>query len=234
MPKRRRFLLVIAFIILANIVLVLYLYNRMRSDSNTYIYRWLNDPAARATLLTEQAEPCPGAPFLLPSSGFVGLLWSDPAAPYTLFRRHSGIDIFGDGAPGSVPVVAAYDGWLTRLDDWFSTVIIRHNDPLNEGRIIWTYYTHMGSRDGTHSFIDDAFPPGTSEVFVEQGTLLGYQGEYAGSGAGIALHVHFSIVTSGEDGSFNNEAIIGNTLDPSPYFGLPLRFEDRPARPIRC
>jgi hypothetical protein len=172
--------------------------------------------------------------FLLPSSGFIGLLYRDPARPYHIFRRHTGVDIFGNGEPGDVPVVAVYDGYLTRLNDWFATVIIRHDDPLQLGRTIWTYYTHMGNRSGTTSFVSDEFPPGTADKFVKQGTLLGYQGKYAGIGVPVGLHVHLSIVASDADGSFKNEAILDNTLDPSPYFGLPLNIDDHPKRPIKC
>jgi hypothetical protein len=70
---------------------------------------------------------------------------------------------------------------------------------------------------------------------VRQGELLGYQGEFAGAGAPIAMHLHFSIVRSGADGQFLNEAVLANTLDPSPYFGLRLRLEDEPQpRPLAC
>ncbi len=48
------------------------------------------------------------------------------------------------------------------------------------------------------------------------------------------MHVHFSIVTSEADGTFKNEAVIGNTLDPSPYFGMRLNIADLPERPIKC
>src|SRR5262249_7390038 len=158
---------------------------------------------------------CPDAPFILPSDGFIGLLWNDPARPYSGLNPHSGIDIFGDGAPGTVPVYAAYSGNLSRLSDWVASVIIRHEDPLQSGRIIWTYYTHMASRDGSQSFISSEFPPGTTNQPVTQGTLLGYQGEFAGAGAApIGMHVHFSVVQSDADGSFKNESHIDNTLDP--------------------
>ncbi|MEZ4516970.1 MAG: hypothetical protein R3C44_09080 [Chloroflexota bacterium] len=53
------------------------------------------------------------------------------------------------------------------------------DDPLQPGRQIWLYYAHMADREG-NSFIVDAFPPGISEVYVEQGTLLGYTGDYNG------------------------------------------------------
>lgn len=207
-----------------------------QSNSSAAIRRWFDDRAARPLLITVRDRvACPGAPFILPSDGFIGLLWADPVGPYTVLNPHSGIDIFGDGAPGEVPVHAAYAGYLTRLPDWFSTVIIRHDDPLQPGRTIWTYYTHMGSRDGTESYVTPDFPPGTSEVWVEQGTLLGYQGEYAGAGRqAVGLHVHFSIVLSDASGAFTNEARISNTLDPSPYLGMPVNSAGQPTRPINC
>lgn len=211
------------------------LYRNAQSDSNRYINRWFDHPADRPELTTIQRTPCPGAPFLLPSDGLIGLLWDDSVAPYNLLHRHSGLDIFGDGQPGKVPVYAAYEGALTRLPDWKSTVIIRHDDPLKSGRIIWTYYTHMASRDGKTSYIVADFPAGSQEVWVKQGTLLGYQGEYSGNGTvPIGMHVHFSIVTSDPDGSFKNESRVGNTLDPSPYLGMSLNIQSKPSRPIHC
>lgn len=212
-------------------------YSQSRSNSTPPIRDWFDNPVpeVREPLVTMRLPQCPDAPFILPSDGFIGLLWRDPAGPYNLFNRHTGIDIFGDGKPGEVPVYAVYDGYLSRLDGWLSTVIIRHDDPLVPGRQIWSYYTHMASEDGSTSFVADAFPPGTSEVFVEQGTLLGYQGTYAGSAAfRVGLHVHMSLVLSEADGSFKNEAELGNTVDPSPYFGLQLNIDDTPDRPIEC
>lgn len=222
------------------VILVVGVYVALRlfdggSNSNDVIARWFTDPASRPSLTTTMNRTaCPDAPFILPSDGFIGLLWADPAAPYTLWNPHSGMDIFGDGAPGTVPVYAAYDGNLTRLSDWLSTVIIRHDDPLQPGRTIWTYYTHMAARDGSRSFVAADFPAGTLDKPITQGTLLGYQGEYAGAGAPIGLQVHFSIVQSDDAGSFRNEAKIANTLDPSPYFGMTLNIDGLPARPIRC
>jgi murein DD-endopeptidase MepM/ murein hydrolase activator NlpD len=212
----------------------LILYSQTQSNSNGPIRDWFGDPGSRPGLSTAR-EPCPGAPFLLPSEGFIGLLWADPALPYNLFNRHTGIDIFGDGQPGTVPVYAAYPGRLSRLDNWLSTVIIQHDDPLQPGRVIWTYYTHMASRDGAQSYIVPDFPMRTAGVWVEAGTLLGYQGEFAGAGATpIGMHLHFSIVLSEESGAFKNESVLDNTLDPSPYFGMRMNIEELPTRPIRC
>jgi len=209
------------------------LWSWTRSNSTRHIIRWFNDRAARPGLTTTAADTCPDAPFALPSEGFIGLLYADPAGPYNVINRHTGIDIFGDGPPGTVPIVAAYDGLLTRLPSWRSTVIIRHEDPLVPGRIIWTYYTHMATTDGSEDFILPEFPPGTTDAPVEKGQLIGYQGDYGGTRR-VGLHLHFSIVTSDETGAFLNEAVLRNTVDPSPYFGLPLHIRDLPQRPVRC
>ncbi|MEM6527887.1 MAG: M23 family metallopeptidase [Chloroflexota bacterium] len=233
MRLRRVFFLIVVVLVIAAGWWGFRLYSWTRSNSLPYIYDWFRNPEVRPQLSTHLTEPCPGAPFLLPSSGLVGLLYADPAAPYNAVRRHTGLDIFGDGAPGAVPIVAAYDGWLSRLPSWRSTVIIRHEDPLREGRIIWTYYTHMASRDGTIDFIHPDFPRGTSEVPVTQGQVIGWQGEYGGN-LSIGLHLHFSIVKSAADGSFENESILVNTLDPSPYLGIDLNALNSPRRPVTC
>lgn len=204
---------------------------------NEAIRRWFDDPAARDALATAFDAPCPGYPFLVPSSGFVGgLPWNAAYGPYNIFNPHPGIDIFGQGDLGTVPVRAAYDGWLTREADWVSSVIIRHDDPLNPGATIWTYYTHMANADGSADFIAAAFPPGAREVPVTRGQVIGYQGVYNGGPESrpVAMHVHFSIVKSDADGAYRNEAVFENTLDPSPYMGLTLNDADAPQFPLRC
>jgi peptidoglycan LD-endopeptidase LytH len=208
-------------------------YRNSGTGSNNYIVEWLTNPASHEVLNSEAFSRCPNAPFILPTEGFIGLLWNDSSAPYTFTNRHTGLDTFGYGAVGTIPIYAVYEGWLTRHEDWRSTVIIRHDDPLQAGRSIWTYYTHMASRDGDTSYVHAAFPAGTYSVFVQQGTLLGYQGLY-NPAFPIAMHLHMSIVTTADDGSFKNEAILGNTLDPSPYFGLQLNADKNPTRPVRC
>ncbi|MEM6285464.1 MAG: hypothetical protein AAF787_24955, partial [Chloroflexota bacterium] len=87
--------------------------------------------------------------------------------------------------------------------------------------------------DGTIDFIHPDFPRGTSEVPVTQGQVIGWQGEYGGN-LSIGLHLHFSIVKSAADGSFENESILVNTLDPSPYLGIDLNALNSPRRPVTC
>jgi len=58
---------------------------------------------------------------------------------------------------------------------------------------------------------------------------LGLQGNYSGDPSNpVGVHLHFSIVEDDGSGSFKNELDIDNTLDPSPYLGLPLNaYENR-------
>lgn len=232
---KRRLILFSGLVLLILVVAAgLYLFDFFsRSDSNTTIRQFLTQPDVQPTLETPALSQCDGAPFVLPSEGFIGLLWRDDAAPYTPFRRHTGIDIFGSGREGTVPIYAVYDGFLSRLEDWQSTVIIRHDDPLQAGRTIWTYYTHMAHSRSHVSFISEDYPPGTFNQPISQGTLIGYQGAFSPQFP-VAMHLHLSIVTSESDGSFRNEAILENTLNPSPYFGLDLNADTNQERPVQC
>ncbi|MBN1452823.1 MAG: hypothetical protein JW963_17530 [Anaerolineales bacterium] len=197
-----------------------YLYRMYRPASERlFTFRaWMNNPAAHPEWKLTAGSRCGEAPFVFPTDGMVGFLWDDSFRPG---HRHQGLDIFGGEGVGVTPVVAAYPGYLTRLPDWVSTVIVRiPSDPLNPGRQIWTYYTHMATKEGV-SFISDEFPPGTYEKFIDAGTFLGYQGNYSGDPNNpTGVHLHFSIVKDDGQGGFRNELEIKNTLDPSPYLGL--------------
>ncbi len=193
---------------------------------------YLADPAARADWQISAGARCGDAPFLLPTTGYLGFGYGDSWGPG---HRHQGFDLFGPTGLGATPVVAAYPGYLTRLPDWKSTVIIRApRDPLSPSRQIWTYYTHLADARGS-SFISADFPPGTTEQYVEAGTLLGYQGNYSGDlGNPVGMHLHFSIVQDDGTGHFKNELNIENTLDPSPYLGLRGNVNDDWSSPVVC
>jgi murein DD-endopeptidase MepM/ murein hydrolase activator NlpD len=162
----------------------------------------------------------------------VGYLWGDV---FNAGHPHQGIDIFAGTQVGVTPVVAAYPGYLTRLAEWKSSVIVRiPSDPLNPGRQIWLYYTHMADPNG-NSFVDAAFPPGTSEEYIEAGTQLGYQGNYSGDPANpVGVHLHLSVVRDDGQGHFKNELEISNTYDPSPYLGLSLNADRNPEQIPLC
>jgi murein DD-endopeptidase MepM/ murein hydrolase activator NlpD len=189
-----------------------------------HVWEFLSDPAVHEAWKIPAGTRCGEAPFIFPTTGMAGFLWGDS---FRIGHSHQGIDIFAGTPAGITPVVAAYDGYLTRLSTWKSSVIMRvPDDPLSPGRQIWLYYTHMADRDGT-SYIADAFPAGTSEVFVPAGTFLGYQGDYSGDPNNpTGIHLHFSIVRDDGQGGFLNELKIRNTLDPSPYLGLELNAKN--------
>jgi hypothetical protein len=225
----------ILFVLLAAALTAAYFaYRWWRGDGKRHamVWEYLEDPAAHPDWVTRANSRCEGAPFVFPTDGYVGYLWGDAFRPW---QKHQGIDVFGDQPLGKTPVYSASDGFLTRMGDWKSAVIVRvPDDPLSPGREIWLYYAHMADPQG-NSFIDPEFPPGTVEKRVAAGQPLGYQGNYSGDQANpTGIHLHFSIVRSDGKGGFRNETDIANTLDPSPYFGMALNAGSGVYGPPRC
>ena len=218
MPKRLSLLL--AVIILLAVSVYYYFSHKRGSARSLQTLAFLRDPVSRPELMIKAGAQCDSAPFIFPTDGMIGYIWDDSFRPG---HRHQGLDIFSGTDIGLTPVIAAYPGYLTRQSDWKSTVIMRvPEDPLQAGRQIWVYYTHMADPQG-NSFISTGFPPGTSEVYVAAGTFLGYQGDYSGDPNNpVGVHLHISIVKDDGFGKFTNELKIENTYDPSPYFGLAL------------
>jgi len=183
---------------------------------------WFADPAANPEWMVLAGVRCqPDAPMLLPTAGYIGFGWDDSFRPG---HRHSGYDIFSPARAVNVtPVIAAYDGYLTREPGWRSSLILRHPDfpAIVPGEQIWTYYTHIASAAGSQSFPAPQFPPGTRELFVPAGALLGYQGNWSGNAASpTGIHLHFSIVKSTPGGGYADETDISNTYDPGPFLGV--------------
>lgn len=211
-------------------------YFLLRNPSNfgrtAQVMEWIRNPGAHPDWAIRAGTRCGNAPFILPTDGFVGFLWGDS---FYVGHTHQGIDIFGGTQPGQVKVIAASDGYLTRLPDWKSSLIVRiPSDPLQPGRQIWVYTTHLADAEG-NSLIDAAFPAGTTEKFIKAGTLLGLQGNYSGTpGKPVGVHLHFSIVLDDGNGHFMNELQMSNTLDPSPYLGLPLNAKSNNGQLPTC
>jgi peptidoglycan LD-endopeptidase LytH len=219
-----RRVLVISIIIVMVLAAGAYLFLTYRPSGlrAAQVFAWIRDPALHPELVTAAGSRCGAAPFIFPTTGVPGFIWDDS---FRLGHRHQGVDIFAGTDVNVTPVIAAYAGYLTRLPEWKSSVIIRVlSDPLNPGRQIWVYYTHMADPAG-NSFISADFPPGTYERQVEAGTLLGRQGDYSGDPNNpVGVHLHISIVKDNA-GNFMNELDINNTYDPSPYFGLALNAQ---------
>ena len=153
------------------------------------VLRWIRGGGDVPEWSVEANTRCGNAPFQMPTSGLIGYLWGDSFRPG---HRHQGIDIFGVPTVGVTPVYAAYDGFLTRKTDWKSTIAIRiPSDPLQPGRQIWTYYTHLADANG-NSIIAADFPPGTVEVPVKAGTPARLSGQllrYARSARGACTFI---------------------------------------------
>jgi hypothetical protein len=230
MSKRFLIISVISVALIAAVATAYYTYrpNAARIDK---FRQWIRNPDSHPDWKLAAGSQCGSAPFLFPTDGFAGFLWGDS---FGLRHTHQGIDVFGGTEAGLTPVVSAYPGYLTRLPEWKSAVIVRvPNDPLNPGRQIWLYYTHMADRFG-NSYITEEFPAGTSETPIEAGIFIGYQGDFSGDPNNpVGVHLHFSIVEDDGPGDFKNELDIDNTLDPSPYLGIPLNgYENRDRVPL--
>jgi len=221
----KRFMTISIFVValVTAVVTAYYLYRPNAARINKF-RQWMNNPAAHPDWKLLAGSQCGSAPFLFPTDGMVGFLWGDFMGR---LHKHQGIDIFAGTDIGVTKVISAYPGYLTRLPDWKSSIIVRvPSDPLKPGRQIWLYYTHMADPNG-NSFISEEFPAGTSEKYVEAGVFLGYQGDYSGDPNNpVGVHLHFSIVEDDGTGKFKNELEIKNTYDPSPYLGLPLNASE--------
>jgi hypothetical protein len=223
--KKKVLLICITLICLGAIVIALFFGDRLLAIVRTRprtenVWAFIRKPEDHQDWIIEPLTQCGDAPFVFPTRGFVGFLHADSFTP---LKWHTGLDIFSGGEVGKTPVYAPYDAYLTREDDWKSSVILRiPEDPMQKDRQIWVYMTHMADKDG-NSFIDAAYPPGTKEVFIHQGDLIGYQGNYSGNPvAPTGLHLHISIVRDDGTGHYTNETQIENVYDPSPYFGFQL------------
>lgn len=205
---------------------------RQSPQRTTLVWNFLTDPAANQAYAATALTQCEGAPFIMPTSGLIGYIWDDS---FRVGHRHQGLDIFGGTDIGVTPVYAAYSGYLSRLNTWSSSLIIRiPSDPLNPGTQIWNYYAHMADPYG-YSFIEPRFYPGIEEEFVEAGTLLGYQGNFSGDANNpVGVHLHFSVVKDDGFGTYLNELDIDNTLDPGPYFGMEMNANTNPDKIPVC
>jgi hypothetical protein len=219
--------------ILAGVGVYIFMSMERTFGRTSRVAEWIRNPSAHPDWAMQAGTRCrPDVPFLMPTNGLAGYLWGDS---FQAGKRHQGIDIFGGTRVGRTPVLAAYPGYLTRLPTWKSAVIERiPSDPLEPGRQIWLYYTHMADQNGS-SFISSDFPAGTAEKYIEAGTLLGYQGNFTGNADNpTGVHLHFSIVLDDGKGGFLNELDINNTIDPSSYLGLPLNAQTSDGNVIVC
>jgi len=187
-------------------------YILFHSLADTFVYR------ARGYRPSVSVQPitCPRAQWQLPTSGVLGVQ-----------RSESGLNIFGWGNENTVPVYAVADGLLMRHPDWVDAVAIQHDDPLRPGEKVWSLYADMASASGLESYVVEGFHPGSNEVPVRAGELLGYQGVWSGRpGWGIPIHLRFALAYKVANSAIIDEEILKNAVDPAPYLGIVLNDED--------
>lgn len=172
----------------------------------------------------ESLDACPGALWRLPSDSRLGVKWQDDQLLF-----------FGQGNEGQVPIYAVADGLLWRPEGMLDGVIIQHDDPLEAGRKIWSYYGSMSAANGKDSFVEEEFAVGVEKVPVKAGQLLGYQGSWSGNPQWPTwIHVQFALIQS--TGEFPWTSPSAFFLDPSPYLGLALKSEKDTSnlQPVIC
>ena len=109
-----RWFLILLLVIILVAAYLGYPWLRTRVGRMKRLGEWMQNPSAHTDWMTQAGERCGDAPFILPTSGYVGFIWGDSFRPG---HQHQGIDIFGGEVPGKTPVNAAYAGYLTRLSD---------------------------------------------------------------------------------------------------------------------
>ena len=169
---------------------------------------------------------CPGAVWQLPSNGTLGVQWKD-----------GGLDFFGQGNEGKVPVHAVDDGLLTRLTGWVDAAAILHDDPLHPDLKVWSYYSGMADANGTDSYVAPDFSLGATAIPVKAGQLLGYQGTWSGTPFWPRwMHMHFAVIRAQDQDNFPGELTSENILDPTPYLNMELKPETdtENSQPLKC
>ncbi|HOU13242.1 MAG TPA: glycosyltransferase family 39 protein [Anaerolineae bacterium] len=151
--------------------------------AETIIFR----PRSTAGIAAPVEGACPGAPWPFPTVAGLGLYWYNKT-----------LSLMGVGYENTVPVYAVADGRLMRRADWPDAVAILHDDSLQPGQHVWAFYGGMASEDGQASYVSAAFPPGSVDVPVKAGDLLGYQGSYRSSW----VHLHFAVLPPLADRTF--------------------------------
>jgi hypothetical protein len=84
----------------------------------------------------------------------------------------------------------------------------------------------MISASGNESYILDDFPPGSIEMPVMAGQVLGYQGVWSGRIYWPKpIHLRFAVVNDVANSASIDE-VLKNAVDPTPYLGIALNEGD--------
>src|SRR5574339_144689 len=137
MSRRSIMLSLISLTIVVTAAATAYYMYRPNAERVGKFRQWMRNPEAHPEWKLAAGSRCGFAPFLFPTDGFAGFLWGDS---FGLRHTHQGIDIFAGTDVGVTRVISAYPGFLSRLPEWKSAVIVRvPSDPLHPGAQIWLY-----------------------------------------------------------------------------------------------
>ena len=79
------------------------------------------------------------------------------------------------------------------------------------------------------------FPTGITNVPVQSGQLLGYQGSWSGTPFWPKwAHVSFAVVDASEQNNFPEKELLDTILNPIPYMGLTLETGNENLQPLKC
>ena len=79
------------------------------------------------------------------------------------------------------------------------------------------------------------FPTGITNVPVQSGQLLGYQGSWSGTSFWTKwVHVSFAVVDGSEQNNFPEKNLLDTILNSIPYLGLTLETVNENLQPLKC
>ncbi|MFW5714096.1 MAG: hypothetical protein ACOCYU_05440, partial [Brevefilum sp.] len=134
---------------------------------------------------------CPEVPFRLPTQANMGMYW-----------KNGQLLMLGSGRSGEIPVYAVADGLLYQFPSWETAVAVRHKDPLDNEKFIWSFYGDLApAHNSENPYIESPFL-GAGGVPVKAGDLIGYQGRWLSPSQATWVHLRFTLLPGNGDGEF--------------------------------
>lgn len=151
----------------------------------------LFEPKNNESMAYPDNMACPDAPFQLPTQADMGMYWKDGQ-----------VLMLGDGRTGEIPVFAVADGFLYQYPEWDTGVTIKHEDPLDPGNTIWSFYGDLAPAfDKSNPTIEPPYIKAEG-LPVKAGDLIGYQGRWLGPSQQTWVHLRFALLPASDDGNF--------------------------------
>jgi hypothetical protein len=134
---------------------------------------------------------CPQSPWQLPTRADMGMYW-----------LNGQVLMMGGGRDDIIPVFAVADGLLYQFPEWNTAVAIQHDDPLNPGRKLWTFYGDLAPAfNQNEPYIEDKFIQAEG-IPIKSGEFIGYQGRWLGPSQQTWVHLRFTILPADQEGNF--------------------------------